>query len=186
MKRLLLFCLLAGAARCVCAGDIAFRTLCAGDDAVYGVRKSAPAPEVALARDDDEMRRIWAEDVTGAYQDAQGVPAIDWGRDFVVAVFYGIRPAAGHRTRIERVALKGRVLEVAVRELSPTAASTPLPPRPVSPYAMAACPREGVALPEILMLRLVDAGGAVLVERPAWSYRLMDSSRDTPAGGGGR
>ena len=184
MKRILLLVLLAGAARRACAGDIPFRGLCAGDDAVYGARKAASAPEVALARDGDEMRRVWAEDVTGAYQDAQGLPAVDWDREFVVAVFLGARPAAGHRVQIEGAALKGKVLEVAVREVAPAAPS--VPPRPVSPYAMAACPRERIPLAGILMLRMVETGGPVIAERPAWSYRLMDSSHDGAAGGGER
>jgi hypothetical protein len=183
MKRMLMVLLLAGAASRACAGDIPFRGLCAGDDAVYGARKAASVSEVALARDGDEMRRVWAEDVTGAYRDAQGMPAVDWDREFVVAVFLGARPAAGHGVRIEGVALKGKVLEVAVREVAPTA---PAPPRPVSPYAMAACPRAQIPLAGILMLRLVETGGPVIAERPAWSYRLMDSSIEGAAGGGER
>lgn len=176
MKRVLLLCLVAGAARAACAGDIAFRRLCGGDDAVYGVKKMASSPELALARDADEMRRVWAEDVTGAYRDATGAPAVAWERDFVVAVFLGARQSPGFAARIEAVTMKGKVLEVTVRESAPSPAPAAGVPRPASPYAMAACPREGVPLAEILMLRLVGVDGAILVERPAWSYRMMDAS----------
>jgi hypothetical protein len=184
-NRLLVLCLLVGAARGACAGDIAFRKLCSGDDAVYGAKKMAAAPELALARDGDEMRRVWAEDVTGAYRDANGMPAVAWESDFVVAVFIGARPSAGYAARIEGVALKGKVLEVTVRESAPSPAPAEAA-RAVSPYAMAACARAGVPLVEILMLRLVGGDGSVLVERPAWSYRMMDSSPGASGSEGAR
>jgi len=182
---LLVLCLLVGVARGACAGDIAFRKLCSGDDAVYGVKKTSTATELALARDGDEMRRIWAEDVTGAYRDANGMPAVDWKSEFVVAVFIGARPSAGHVVRIEGVALKGKVLEVTVRESAPSPAPAGAP-RAVSPYAMAVCPHAGVPLADILMLRLTGRDGRVLVERPAWSYRMMDSSHGAPGAEGAR
>ena len=74
MKRILILCLASGAACAACAADIPFRKLCGGDDAVYGAKKVGSGPELALARDMDEMRRLWAENVTGAYRDAGGMP----------------------------------------------------------------------------------------------------------------
>ncbi|MEI6633935.1 MAG: protease complex subunit PrcB family protein [Chlamydiota bacterium] len=184
-KRLLVLCLLVGSARAACAGDVAFRKLCGGDDAVYGVKKTSAAPELALARDGDEMRRIWAEDVTGAYRDSNGMPAVDWKSEFVVAVFIGARPSAGYAARIEGVALKGKVLEVTVRESAPSPAPAGAA-RAASPYAMAVCSRAGVPLADILMLRLAGGDGRVLVERPAWSYRMMDSSPGAAGAKGAR
>lgn len=183
MRGIAAACLLIGAASLACAGEVAFRRLCGGDDAVYGMRIAAAGPELALARDGDELRRVWAENVAGSYQGAGGMPSVDWGRDFVVAVFLGSRPSAGFAVRVEGVAVKGKVLEVRAAESSPKAAPSP---RPASPYAMAACLREGVPLAEILMLRLVDGAGAVLAERPAWSYRMMDAGREGAPPGASR
>lgn len=186
MKRVLVLCLLAGAPCASHADDIAFRRLCGGDDAVYGAKKVAAEPELALARDSDELRRVWAENVTGAYRDAKGMPAVAWERDFVVAVFFGMRPSAGSVPQIESVELNGRVLEIRMQEDAPSPAPAPSA-RPASPYTMVACMRSGAPLAEILMLRLVGRGGIVLVERPAWSYRMMDSGADArPARKGAR
>jgi hypothetical protein len=176
MKRILILCLASGAACAACAADIPFRKLCGGDDAVYGAKKVGSGPELALARDMDEMRRLWAENVTGAYRDAGGMPAVDWEKDFVVAVFLGARPSPGRGVRISGVALKEKALEITVREDAPPSASPSTPARAASPYAMAACARAGVPLAEILMLRLVAADGGTLVERPAWSYHMLDAS----------
>ena len=152
---------------------IPFSRLCGGGDAVYGAKKTTAAPEVALARDQDELRRVWAEDVTGAYRDTEGMPAVGWDRDFVVAVFLGARPAPAATPAVRSVAVRGKVLEVVLEAYAPPAG--PVAERPASPYAMVRCGRAGVAVEGILMLRLLGPDGGVIVERPAWSHRMMDT-----------
>lgn len=154
-------------------GEIPFTSVCRGTDAVYGVKKSAAAPEIVMARDDRALRRIWAEDVTGSSDNLTAYPKIDWENRFAVAVFLGSRPSAGFEVRVKKLVIKDTVLEMEVEETKP-------PPDAVSaavitsPYEVVSCRRKDSAIEQVLMLKLVGPDGRVIVERPAWSFRVME------------
>jgi hypothetical protein len=151
---------------------LSFEKLCAGDRAVYGIEKKLKGAEIVIARSEGELKRLWAEDVTGSYSDMKGLPDPDWDRTFVVAIFLGRRPTAGYGFYVCNVRWKGKALEVGIEEKEPLPQSTAAQVI-TSPYALIACQRAGIALEEILVLRLLDRDGKAIVERPAWSYRLM-------------
>lgn len=157
------------------AQELSFRELRSGHDAAYGVRKTMSTPEVVMARDDGELGRIWAEDFTGSHRDTTGLPAVNWEAEFVVAIFLGTRPSAGYTIRVQKVVRQGSCIEVTVKERKPAADDLSAQVL-TSPYTVIACPRAGIPLEKVLMLKLISVDGGVLIERPAWSYRLMNVS----------
>lgn len=171
MAALLFLC----AACSLSAQELHFRELRSGRDAVYGIRKRMDSPEIVMARSGEEFARVAAEDLTGAHGDMSGFPAVKWETECAVAVFLGTRPSAGYSVRVQRVVRRGSCIEVTVQERKPGAGDVTAQVI-TSPYTVVACGCKGVPLKEILMLKLVDADGRTLVERPAWSYRLMQSS----------
>jgi small ligand-binding sensory domain FIST len=108
-----------------------------------------------------------------------GFPAVKWKTECAIAVFLGTRPSAGYSVSVQKVVRRGSSIEVTVKERKPAAGD--LTAQVItSPYTVIACNCKGVPLKEILMLKLIDAAGRTLVERPAWSYRLMKSSKKGP------
>lgn len=156
------------------AGEIVFKPLCAGTNAVYGIRPARKLAGVVLARDAGELRRIWREDVAGTYRDESELPRVDWKNDFVIAVFLGARPSAGYGARVARVNLNDTCIEVTVEEEKPAPGAVAAQVI-TSPYCMVACRRANVVMEKILLLRLLDREGKALVESPAWAYRLMNA-----------
>ncbi|MCX6356455.1 MAG: protease complex subunit PrcB family protein [Candidatus Aureabacteria bacterium] len=164
-------------------GNLPLHLLRSGTDAAYGIKNTKAVPEVVVARDEGELRRIWAEDMSGSYGETAGLPRVDWKAEFVVAVFIGMRPSAGYTIEITRIRQEGNVLEVTVAEARPPAGvmSADLI---TSPYCIAACPRDGAAPEKVLTLKLLDAEGKTLVERAAWAYRSVDAPQKTEAAEG--
>lgn len=157
------------------AQELRFRELLSGHDAVYGVRKKMSAPEIVMARSGEDFARIVAEDLTGSHGDMSGFPAVKWKTECAVAVFLGMRPSAGYAVLAQKVVRRGSAIEVTVKEQKPAAGDFSAQVI-TSPYTVIACNCGGIPLQEILMLKLIDPDGRTLVERPAWSYRLMQSS----------
>jgi len=162
---------------------LSFRELRSGHDAVYGIKKTMNAPEVVMARNGGELDRILAEDLTGSHRDVTGFPVIKWEAEFVIAVFLGTAPSAGYTVRVQKVVRRGSSIEVTVKERRP-AADDLSAQLLTSPYTMIACSRAGIPLEEVIMLKLVSVDGRVLIERPAWSYRLMKASPVVEVGKG--
>ncbi len=153
---------------------LGFRELRNGHDAVYGIKKTMSTPEVAMARNGGELGRIWAEDLSGSYKEMNGLPAVNWDKEFVIAVFLGTAPSAGHAVHVQGVVRRGSSIEVTVKERRPAANEFSAQVL-TSPYTVVACSRAGIPLEEVIMLKLISVDGRLLVERPAWSYRLMDT-----------
>ncbi len=157
------------------AQELHFKELLSGHDAVYGVKKMMSSPEIVMARSGEEFARIVAEDLTGAHGDMSGFPAVKWETECAIAVFLGTRPSAGYSVCAQKVVRRGSSIEVTVKERKPAAGDISAQVI-TSPYTVIACSCGNIPLKEILMLKLVDPDGRTLVERPAWSYRLMQSS----------
>jgi hypothetical protein len=157
------------------AEELRFRGLLSGRDAVYGIKKKMGTPEIVMARNGKEFARLVAEDLTGSHGDMSGFPSVKWKTECAVAIFIGTRPSAGYAVRVQKVVRRGSAIEVTVKEQKP--APGDLAAQVItSPYTVIACNCKGIHLKEILMLKLIDPNGRTLVERPAWSYRLMQSS----------
>lgn len=165
------------------AQELSFRDLLSGHDAVYGIRKKMNSPEIVMARSGDEFARIVAEDLTGSHGEMSGFPSVKWKTECVIAVFLGTRPSAGYSVRAQKVVRRGSSIDVTVKEQKPPAGGFTAQVI-TSPYTVIACGCKDVPLKEILMLKLIDPDGRTLVERPAWSYRLMQSSPAAETGKG--
>lgn len=157
------------------AEELRFRELLSGHDAVYGIKKKMSSPEIVMARNGEEFARIVAEDLTGAHGEMSGFPAVDWKTECAVAIFLGTRPSAGCTVSVQKVVRSGSSIEVTVKEQKPAEGGFSAQVI-TSPYTVVACNCKDIPLKEILMLKLIDADGRTLVERPAWSYRLMKFS----------
>ena len=147
------------------AQELGFRELRSGHNAVYGIKKTMSAPEVAMARGDGELGRIWAEDLTGSHRDMTGLPAVNWEKEFVIAVFLGTAPSAGYTVHVHKVVCRGSCIEVTVEERKPPADDLSAQVL-TSPYTVIACGRAGIPLEKVLMLKLISVDGRVLIERP--------------------
>jgi len=175
MKLCASVCITATVVCAAVAGEIPWKKLCDGTDAVYGIQKAKSVPELVLARDENEMRRIWAEDVTGSAGAMKNPPAVNWKKECVITVFIGARPTSGYAVQVNKVTLTDSAVEVGIEERKP-------PPDSMvaqvisSPYCAVTCSRANFPLEKILVLRLIGEGGKVLLECPAWSYRFMDVS----------
>ncbi len=157
------------------ADGIDFRKLCSGDRAIYGIKKKLKVPEIAMARGENELRRLWAEDVTGSYSDIKGLPNVNWDSEFVIAIFLGPRRSTGYSFDVIGVQRLGKVIEVKIDRNKPSPGSIQAQII-TSPYFLIACSKIGIALEEVIVLKLVGADGELLIERSAWAYRLMKGS----------
>ena len=177
MKKKILFWIFAASLICssLLAEGIDFRKLCSGDRAVCGIKKRLKVPEIVMARSENELRRVWAEDVTGSYSDMKGLPKVDLDNEFVIAIFLGPRRSTGYSFDVSGVQRLGKTIEVKIDKAKPSPGSMEAQII-TSPYSLITCSRTGIALGEVIMLRLVGADGKLLVERPAWAYRLMKGS----------
>ena len=81
-----------------------------------GEQSGIHQPKNVVVRTDEEWARLWKAHADAA---AGKRPAIDFGRDMVIAVFLGQRPTAGYRVRIMDVRQTPDELQVHVRERKP-------------------------------------------------------------------
>lgn len=80
-----------------------------------GAQSNIDSPRQAVARTQGEWDALWR-----AHDYDQPVPAVDFSRETVVAVFMGSRPSAGYTIAIVSAVQRGGALVVSYKESSPS------------------------------------------------------------------
>jgi hypothetical protein len=100
-----------------------------------GVESGIDSARQATARTPAEWAALWKAHAAG-----RPLPAVDFSREMVIAVFMGSRPTAGYAVEIVGAELRGGTLTIAYRETTPPTGAMTAQVL-VAPYHLAAVPR---------------------------------------------
>jgi hypothetical protein len=116
------------------APNVDFYTLAKGEDFSQSVQ-----PGLWAAKTEDSWRWHWRQ-LRSDPGDVQDATAVDWAKEMIIILSLGFRMTAGYRVDIERLVLRGDVLDVYAREgrAGPNRATLQVI---TSPYHVVACAR---------------------------------------------
>jgi hypothetical protein len=99
------------------AGPLAITTIAKGSDTEYGTK-----PEDVVVRDAAAWKTLW-EKANAALVPQPALPAVDFAKECVIAVFAGEKKSTGHAVEVAKVEATAAGLVVTVRETAPKAGS---------------------------------------------------------------